>query len=57
MMEVLIGHPGCKVISLGQRVTALSQVISYFPGGTKGEMLCPDLGIEFFFFPYQKLIC
>lgn len=47
MMEVLIGLPGCKAISsLGQRVTALNQVIFCFPGGTKGEIFCTDMGIE-----------
>ena len=47
-MEVLIGLPGCKAISsLGQRVAALNRAIFYFPGGTKGAMLCVDKGTEF----------
>ena len=47
MMEVLIGLPGCKAISsLGQRVTALNQVIFYFPEETKRARLCTDKGIE-----------
>ncbi len=47
MMEVLIGLPGFKAISsLGQRVTALNQVIFYFPGGTKGGRLCTGMEIE-----------
>lgn len=47
MMEVLIGLPGFKAISSsGQRVTAVNQVIFYFPGGTKGARLCTGVRVQ-----------